>query len=265
MQTEFNEIASIEAFLDGTLAEEAKGAFEAWRKEDPASESKIEAQQVLRDGMYALAVESYKEQLREWNAADKQGKDSSTKNESRILLLGREIPQWIPLAVAAVCLCFLVWTGITYADTHYSNQALAHTNYIQPIYPLGNKIGRIDLSDCPAVMRSEIRGSRQMPSPDPRRELDLLFFKGHCLYESGAYLEAAAAFRQVLDQESVVFEQAPNAYWHLVLSLIASEQASDEEAIGLLKKLPMGATSDLQEKAEALRRDLESGWRWVAS
>lgn len=265
MQTEFNEIASIEAFLDGTLMDEAKDAFEVWRKQDPDSESKIEAQQVLRDGMYALAVESYKDQLREWNEADKLSKAPITTQRAQIGMWRKNRSTWISLAVATFFVCLFLWLGTHVAKQEYSDKALAEANYIQPIFPSENKIGQINLDDCPAVIRSEIRSAKKNPARDAGLETSLLFFKGHCLYQSGDYLDAATAFQQALSQESSELQQSPNAYWHLVLALIASDQISDQQAIDLLDQLPAHTPLPLQQKAATLKEKLHSNWRWLAS
>lgn len=267
MDTNYNDIAGIEAYLDGTLNGEALKQFQQWRTNDPESEKKIAAHKLIRIGMEGLAHKTYRAQVDTWER-DIQEDDSSNQEEDgesqqSQYPKSKTFP-WLTLAVAASFMLILLIGGRWYIGTQYESKQLALTNY-EGIQQDNIKGIRDVLPDSPeewADCENAIPALKTIP-PESEKYREAQYTLGHCLFEQQEYLAAAEAFQIALGQGKEGLEAYEQAYWSRILALLASEQVSDEELIKLLDQLPPNTNQGLRSRANRLKSDLESVWRGI--
>ncbi|MEM7367459.1 MAG: hypothetical protein AAF587_02590 [Bacteroidota bacterium] len=266
MDTNYNDIAGIESYLDGTLKGEAQIQFQKWRTSDPESERKIAAQRLIRYGMQAVASKTYQAKVEEWEEQIKQEEAQRQEEDEEAQSVFGRFRTLMPLAIAATVLLLLLIGSRWYISQQYSNQALALANYqvveadrLKGLRGANPEVPESNWEDCASAV--PILQSIVASSPVYAQSQ---FALGQCLFEQQHYTAAAQAFETSINAGGKSFEQYETAYWSRVLALLASGEQSDKEILQLLDGLPPDTNQGLIRKSDRLKKDLSSVWRAIA-
>ncbi len=258
MELTTQEIEQIEKYYQEKLPPDERAVFEKRMQEESEFASEVNTYLQIFKGFKGLEIEQFEQKVKNWE-------DTIRKKELR-----RKKGAYLIFAIAAGILLLVVAT-FWWANSRYSDQALAEDYYRTPVYEgLRDSSGTSDelLAGLQAYFEKDFEKAILQLEAIPKSNshyLEALYYLGHCHFQLGAYNKSINAFEQVLanitnekySTQQVEFEKAS---WMRILSLLGSE-APIEKVQQELQQLINEKGHPFSENAKVLQDDLQVFWR----
>ncbi len=256
----------IQAYIHGELEAADHQAFEQEIANNPELRQEVDLHRMADDSIELLIEQDLRADLEDLasESADSASDDEAESGGARIVNIRRFTRR---LAVAASVLVVIGFFGAFYQGSNYTDRALARDFY-------GETSGLRSTSTTPGDALSEGRTLLQNEQysaaaaffasvDNPQLTTEATYYEGLAHYGDEAYLEAMAAFDEVLATDDVRFRE--KAEFNYLLATMAANAADDndrfEEILNAIANNPdhlaYREVQELQEKRNSFWRNFQ--------
>jgi tetratricopeptide (TPR) repeat protein len=248
----------IQHYLDASLSETERLAFEQELTKDPGLQAALDLHLLSNDAIEFVIEDSLRSELQTLH--QKSTITRKTANSGRVVNLRRRI---IPLSIAATVLLLVGFFTANFQGKQYDNQAIAGAFYENDL------LLRVRGSNSASLLQEGMQLFSQEDYPaaidyfeqvsDPTLQAEANYAAAHAHYNLEQYPVAMQNFAAVIDSQDPRFTEKAELYY--LLSTLAADQTTEQRFGDLLTKMIENKEHLHHQEALAINKKLNSFWR----
>ena len=257
----------VEAYVGGSLSDEAAATFEANMETDPTLADMVTQQQIAQDAIELLIENDLRATLNGFKA-ETEVTATEAPTATKVVDMQPRVAKRRSLMprLAAAASIALILGFFTLQFNGNSNQALLEGNYAEYSMPEVNRSGDATAINPLATgldaykagdYAAAIAFYKTIPTSNSRYN-EAQYYLAHSYHKKEAYTEAIKQFGKVITIGDVRYVE--QAEWYQLLSYVANDQL-DNNFDQLLNKLLSDETHSYHQKAQKLNTHSNSWWK----
>lgn len=248
----------IQSYLEGSLSETEKRAFDQELKQDPDLQAELDLHILSNDAIELAIEDSLRADLKQLHQESQQVEQP--KKKGRVVGLRRRLTA---LSIAASILLIIGFFAANYQINQYDNQSIAGSMYENDL--LSRVRGNNNASLLQQGMElytqenysAAIEYFEQIDDASLKAEAD--YAKGHAYYNLGQFPAAMESFAAVVDSQDPRFVEKSELFY--LLSALAADQTDNNRFNTLLTQMIENEEHLHHHEALKIQKKLNSFWR----
>ncbi|MEM6380933.1 MAG: hypothetical protein AAF705_22365 [Bacteroidota bacterium] len=248
----------IQSYLDGSLNETERQAFEQELNQDPDLQADLDLHLLSNDAIELVIEDSLRADLKELQLETKAVKQPAKKG--RVVGLRRRM---VSLSIAASILLVIGFFGANYQINQYGNQAIAGSFYENEL--LTTVRGNNNASLLQQGMELFEQGNYQAAVEyfdqvdDSNLQAEAAYAAGHSYYNLGQFPIAAENFATVMDSNDPRYVEKSELFY--LISALAADQTDNARFNEVLNQMLENEEHLHHQEALNIQKKLNSFWR----
>ena len=270
-------LQQIEEYLNGTLADAERSAFEKELNSNPEFKKEVDEHRLIFEGLKGMEMDGFRKEVANWEEELSSGSDSgsgsgSDSSDAKVDVnrSGDDKKNWrriyVFFAVVIVSLFFLfLYRSLNQqvpdvelpepekVEQQYIASGQMQQALIQPMEALSSSDSLTNQALLFMRMKNYIKAIDTIdgiPATD-KNYSRLQLIKGLCYLRLRDYNNATKKFREVIDSDQKNIHLTEEAEWLEVITMILSNRTSDDEIINALSKIKGSDSHKYQSDAAA--------------
>lgn len=248
----------IQSYLEGSLSETEREAFEQELNQDPDLQADLDLHLLSNDAIELVIEDSLRADLKELQQETEQIKQPSKKG--RVVGLRRRM---VSLSIAASILLVIGFFTANYQINQYGNQAIAGSLYENELLTTvrGNNNASLLQQGMELFEQENYQAAIDYfdQVDDPNLKAEAAYAAGHSYYNLGAFSAAAEQFAGVMQSNDPRFVEKSELFY--LISALAADQTDNAQFNEVLNQMLENEEHLHHQEALEIQKKLNSFWR----